>query len=76
MQKSVKRPLDVNQLAKFTVDVATGEREASLEVGAINEFARAGGLKGGQLRADSLSPERLSETAKMAAKVRWSKKEK
>ena len=45
MLKSVKRPRDANQLAKFIVDVATGEREASLEIGPINEFARAGGFE-------------------------------
>ncbi len=32
IKKDVKRPSDVNQLAKFIVDVATGEREASIEV--------------------------------------------
>lgn len=71
MRKEVKRPRDSNQLAKFVVDVATGEREASLEVGPLNEFAQAGGLKGGKTRAANLSPERRSEIARMAANVRW-----
>lgn len=46
MREEVKRPRDQNKLAKFVVDVATGEREASLEVGPINEFARGWGLEG------------------------------
>ena len=68
-----KRPRDTNQLAKFIVDVATGEQEDSLEAMPVNEFARAGGLKGGKARAESLSPERRREIAAKAARVRWSK---
>ena len=75
MKKLVKRPRDANQLARFIVDVATGEQEDSLEVGPINEFARAGGLKGGKARAEKLPPERRQDIAKTAAKARWSRKE-
>lgn len=71
MRKEVKRPRDPNQLAKFIVDVAIGEQEGSREVGPVNEFARAGGLKGGKARAANLSPERRSEIARTAANVRW-----
>ena len=71
MRKEVKRPRDPNQLAKFIVDVTTGKQEASLEVGPVNEFARAGGLKGGKARADNLSAERRSEIARTAANARW-----
>ena len=71
-----KRPRDTNQLAKFIVDVATGEQEEEiLEIGPVNEFARAGGLKGGRARAESLSPERRREIAKKAARARWAVKE-
>ena len=73
---NVKRPTDANQLAKFIADVATGEREVSLEIDPVNAFARAGGLRGGKGRAASLSPERRSEIAKMAAKARWAREEK
>ena len=66
-----KRPRDTNQLAKFIVDVATGEQKDSLEAMPVNEFARAGGLKGGKARALSLSAERRKEIAKKAAKARW-----
>ncbi|MCY4613805.1 MAG: hypothetical protein OXB94_09320 [Nitrospira sp.] len=74
MKQEVKRPRDANQLAKFVVDVATGEREASQEVNPVNTFAQAGGLKGGKARADRLSPERRQEIAKQAAQARWGRK--
>ena len=67
----LKRPRDTNQLAKLIVDVATDERRESLAAEPVNEFARAGGLKGGKARAKSLSPERRSEIAQAAAKARW-----
>ena len=66
-----KRPRDTNQLAKHIVDVATGERRETLAATPVNEFARAGGLKGGKARAARLSPERRQEIAKAAAKARW-----
>lgn len=34
---------------------------------------RLGGLKGGQARAESLSPEQRKEIAKKAAEARWGK---
>ena len=66
-----RRPRDTNQLAKHIVDVATGERKEPLVDEPVNEFARAGGLKGGKARAKSLSPERRSEIARDAARARW-----
>ena len=66
-----KRPRDTNQLAKLVVDVATGERQESLVDEPVNEFAQAGGLKGGKARAKSLSPERRSEIAQEAARACW-----
>ena len=66
-----KRPRDTNQLAKHIVDVATGESETTLEVPPANEFARAGGLKGGKARAKALTPERRKEIAERAANARW-----
>lgn len=67
----VKHPRDTNQLAKFIVDAATGERKDNLVVEPVIEFARAGGLKGGKARAKNLSPERRSEIARVAAHARW-----
>jgi hypothetical protein len=64
-------------------NVATSYRGASLynvedDPDAKNPFAvalgRLGGLKGGPARAASLSPTQRSESAKKAAKARWSKR--
>jgi hypothetical protein len=46
------------QLAKLIGDIATGQR-------------RAGGLKGGVVRAASVSKKKRVEIAKKAAKTRW-----
>ena len=37
-------------------------------------LGRRGGLKGGKVRAERLSPERLSEIARKAAEKRWAPK--
>jgi hypothetical protein len=37
------------------------------------ELGRRGGLKGGRARAESLSAEKRTEIAKLAANKRWSK---
>lgn len=74
-----KRPRDANQLAKFIVDVATGESRAPVDDGsepknaAAVELGRRGGLKGGKARASSLSPSRRAEIARDAAAARWKK---
>ena len=36
-------------------------------------LGRLGGMKGGKARAESLTPERRKEIAKMAAAARWKK---
>lgn len=73
-----KRPRDTNQLAKFIVDVATGEIEPpKTEDGkdpAAVSLGRRGGLKGGKARAEKLSEGRRKEIAKLAAKRRWAKR--
>jgi hypothetical protein len=69
-----KRPRDPAQLAKFVVDVATGEvedREPTPEEQGKNPAAVALGKKGGAARAKSMSPERRKEIAQEAAKKRW-----
>ena len=76
-----KRPknLDVNQLAKCIVGVATGESEPEKEDDfedknkAAQEYGRLGGLKGGKARSEKLTPEERSEIARNAAKSRWKK---
>ncbi len=75
--KAPKRPRDVNQLAKFIVDVATGNApkpEAPRDDGknpAAVALGRLGGLKGGKARAKKLGKKRLSEIGKKGARARW-----
>ena len=75
--RSSKRPRDVNSLAKFIVDVATGQVELpKTDDGkdpAAVALGRKGGLKGGKARADRLTPKKRAEIAKLAADARWKK---
>ena len=68
---------DINQLAKFITDIATGESEDKNEMKKNPNTivkGRPGGLKGGKARANKLTPGQRSEIAKKAAKKRWSNK--
>lgn len=69
MAKTPKRPRDANQLAKMIVDIASGEQADKAP--AKDEAAVALGRKGGNARAESMSPERRKEIAQKAAKSRW-----
>ena len=80
MAKRSKKPRDTNSLAAAIVaqsvdpddhgdDPYEGKDRAAVELG------RKGGLKGGQARADALSPERRSEIARHAAQARWERLE-
>lgn len=73
----IKRPRDTNQLAKFIVDLGTGQVEEKKTDNGKNpktvERARKGGLKGGKARAEKLSATKRKEIAKKAAEKRWSK---
>lgn len=69
MSKSPKRPRDPNQLAKFIVDVATGETEEKKPLAS----ARKGGLRGAKARTRALTPQERSDIAKVAAAARWKK---
>ena len=76
--KKPKRPRDTNQLAKAIVDIASGdvEKDPSVEDGkhpAAVALGRLGGLKGGNARAEKLSPEERSRIATLAANARWKK---
>ena len=65
-----KRPRDANQLAKFIVDVATGDPSpAVLEDG----DRKASAVAGGKARADALTKEQRKEIARIAADARWKK---
>lgn len=79
-KRSSKRPRDVNQLAKFVTDRATGESPPEQPVDqpqknpAAVALGRLGGLKGGKARAASLSKTKRSDIARQAAKARWRSK--
>lgn len=77
-----KRPRNANQLAKFIVDLTTGDAQEEIpptpeEEGkdaAAVALGRKGGLKGGKARAAKMTAEERSEAARKAAKARWEKK--
>jgi hypothetical protein len=73
-----KRPRDLNQLAKFIVDVSTGDAELPEyqpddKNPAAVELGKMGGKKGGKARAKNLSAEERSAIARKVAKARWNK---
>ncbi len=73
MQKrSSKRTPDVNVIATSIVDKATDEAHIVKNPAAV-ALGRLGGLKGGRVRAERLTPERRVEIAKKAALARWEK---
>jgi len=69
-------PRDVNELAKYVLDVTTGSAE-KIEPPAKNPHAQAlsalGASKGGHARAKNLSAKKRTTIAKKAAKARWDK---
>lgn len=74
MAKKPKRPRDVNQLAKFIIDHATGQlppEPPDARDPAAVALGRKGGLKGGKARAAKLSEARRKQIAKKAAEKRW-----
>jgi hypothetical protein len=73
------RPKDANQLAKYIVDMSTGElpkeeppQEREKNPAAV-ALGRLGASKGGQARAAKLSSKKRSAIAKKAANARWNK---
>lgn len=80
LERSSKKPTDINKLAKFIVEEATMEEllQKAVEDGknpAAVMLGRLGGLKGGKARSAKLSAEQRSEIAKKAAQARWKKGE-
>lgn len=73
--KEPKRPRDPNQLAKLIVDIATGEESEAQVENKPDQLSpgRAGGMKGGKARAESLTASERSKIAKKAAEARWKK---
>jgi hypothetical protein len=80
MTRTPKRPRDPNQLAKYIVDLATGEideagpppPDPNKDQAAVS-LGRRGGLKGGAARAASLTPQERTEIARKAAAKRWNR---
>jgi hypothetical protein len=76
--KRLKRPRDPIQLGKLIVDIATGQAEdiapepmnAEKNPAAV-ALGRLGASKGGNARAQRLTPERRSKIARDAATKRW-----
>lgn len=60
---------DLNSLAARIVRQATEPEESEPSTAQTN--GRKGGLKGGKARAERLTPEERSESARRAAKARW-----
>ena len=77
MAKKPKHPPEINQLAKFIVNEATGEIDLSPRKDGKNPAAvalgRLGGIKGGKARAEKLTATERHEIALKAAQTRWSK---
>lgn len=70
-----KRPTDINQRARFIVDLVTGEDEAIQmdKKKALSKKGVKGGKVGGAARAKKLTAKKRSSIAKKAAKARWNK---
>ncbi len=73
MNKKLKRPRDLNQLAKLMIDLASGEKQEPEET-ALSKRATKAGKKGGPARAKALTPAERSEIASVAAQARWKKR--
>ena len=77
-KKIEKRPSDPNQLAKMLVDELTGQEEPPKESPKKNPAAvalgRLGGLKGGIARAENMTADERSASARKAARARWDKR--
>jgi general stress protein YciG len=66
-----KRPADAVTRAVMIGKIATGEIEEERDE--LSNAAAELGRKGGQARAEKMSPERRAEIARTAAAKRWAK---
>lgn len=66
-----KRPADVIGAAVTVAKIATGEIEEELEPIKNTQAKKAAGKKGGEARAEALTPERRAEIAAEGAASRW-----
>jgi hypothetical protein len=67
---------DFNQVAFAIGQIATGDaiEPSPVEFKGKAKAGQAGGLKGGNKRAEALTPEQRSEIARKASRARWDKK--
>lgn len=73
MPKRSSKPRDLNAMAARIVEQATDESpptEPDKDPAAV-ELGRRGGRKGGRARAERMTPEQRSESARRAANARW-----
>jgi len=79
MAKRKKKEHDFAVTAFRVVQEATGQIEPKAKKPRkeydYKVLGHKGGLKGGKARANKLTPERRKEIAKVAASVRWRKKQ-
>jgi len=71
--KGEKRPADVVANAVKVMKIATGEEEDEKTDDGKDKAAVSLGRRGGQARAEKMSPERRAQIAKNAAAKRWKK---
>lgn len=78
-RRKSKEPEDEVQSARrvFNTLIETSETvHLSLISRVMSEMGKKGGSKGGKMRLVTMTPERRSEVASIAAKKRWAKKRK
>lgn len=78
---SIPEPEDEVQSARRVFNTVIAESESltitkSMISLVMSEMGKKGGSKGGKMRLVTMTPERRSEVASMAAKKRWAKKAK
>lgn len=73
MQKrSSKKRQDINELASSIAEKATSKQDDNGKNPYAVVLGRLGGLKGGKVTAEKLTSEQRKETARKAARARWS----
>jgi hypothetical protein len=78
-RRKSKAPEDEVQSAKRVFDTLIAQSETvhqSVISLVMSEMGKRGGSKGGKMRLVTMTPERRSEVASLAAKKRWAKKRK
>jgi hypothetical protein len=80
--RTPKRPRDFNSRAFDTVAKLTGTAPPEPPAEPVDpirsaaaELGRRGGLKGGRVRSERMTPEERRESARRAAIIRWKKPE-